>query len=520
MLSVVDTGPPPPCPAPFNLAAHVLAPAGRLGEKTALAIVSPSGVERWSYARLDRAVMGAAGGLAALGLSPGARVLMRIGNAVEFPLAFLACIAAGLVPVPSSAQLMPPEITAMAAQVDPALILAAPGIALPDAPGVPVIGTAEFVAMEDHAPIAPVMGDPDRPAYVVFTSGTSGQPRPVLHAHRAIWARRMMHAGWYGLGEIDRMFHAGALNWTFTLGTGLLDPWSLGATALITPEGTPAAALPLLIKRHDATIFAAAPGVYRQMLKAPPPDLPRLRHGLSAGEKLPDSVRAAWEGATGTAIHEAFGMSECSTFLSGSPDRPAPAGTAGFAQPGRHIALIGPGGAPVPRGTPGTIAVHRDDPGLMLGYRGQPEDTRARFTADGTWFLTGDQAVMAADGAITYLGRDDDMLNAGGFRVSPLEIERCFAAHPGIDEAAAVAVTVKADTQVIALFYCGPDALAETELTAFAAERLARYKTPRLFRHMPHLPRNPNGKLARRRLREEHDARSPREQHEARDGIA
>ena len=110
-----------------------------------------------------------------------------------------------------------------------------------------------------------------------------------------------------------------------------MDPWTLGATALIPGEGVTPAQLPLLLKRFDATIFAAAPGVFRQMLRATLPPLPRLRHALSAGEKLPDATRAAWQEATGTEVHEALGMSEVSTFLSGCPTRPAPAGTTGSA---------------------------------------------------------------------------------------------------------------------------------------------------------------------------------------------
>ena len=104
------------------------------------------------------------------------------------------------------------------------------------------------------------MGDPDRPGYIIYTSGTSGQPRAVTHAHRAIWARRMMWEGWYGLTENDRLLHAGAFNWTYTLGTGLLDPWTRGATALIPGKGVTPDTLGLLMQQHDATIFAAAPG--------------------------------------------------------------------------------------------------------------------------------------------------------------------------------------------------------------------------------------------------------------------
>ena len=123
------------------------------------------------------------------------------------------------------------------------------------------------------------MGAPDRPAYIIFTSGTSGTSRGVIHAHRAIWARRMMVDGWYGLNADDRVLHAGAFNWTYTLGTGLMDPWTIGATALIPSGGTTPAQLPALLRNHGATIFAAAPGVYRQLLKSEMPEM----HGFLLG---------------------------------------------------------------------------------------------------------------------------------------------------------------------------------------------------------------------------------------------
>ena len=498
MLSVFDSAPWPACPAPFNLAAHALAAADRLPDKMALQVVRPDGAERWSYARLAGAVRGTGAGLLGLGLAPGDRVLMRLGNTVDFPLVFLGAIAAGLVPVPTSSQLTVPEVERIAAEIHPALIIAAPGVAVPAVPGCPVLGLAELAAMRGHAPCDWAMGDPDRLAYLIYTSGTSGRPRAVAHAHRALWARGMMHDGWYGLTEADRLMHAGAFNWTYTLGTGLMDPWSVGATALIPAEGVRPDQLALLMKRFDATIFAAAPGVYRQMLRAPLPPLPRLRHGLSAGEKLPEAVREAWVATTGTPVCEALGMSEVSTFVSTPPGRTAPPGATGWPQPGRRVAVLDGAGAPVPRGTPGTLAVHRTDPGLFLGYLNQPEDTAARYA--GEWFLTGDTVSMAEDGAITYLGRDDDMMNAGGYRVSPLEVERAMNAHPAIEESAAVELEVKPGTTVIALFYTGQDTAPE-QLAAFAETCLARYKQPRLFIHRATLPKGANNKLARKALR-------------------
>ena len=154
---------------------------------------------------------------------------------------------------------------------------------------------------------------------------------------------------------------------------------------------------------------------------------------------------------------------------------------------------------PVDRGTPGTIAIHRDDPGLMLGYVGAEEATAEKFTGD--WFMTGDLGAMDEDDQISYLGRSDDMMNAGGYRVSPLEVEAALAGLPGVTELAVTDLQVKDDVRVIAAFYTAPDELDEEALKAAAAERLARYKCPRTFIRLDALPRNPNGKLIRKALR-------------------
>lgn len=498
MLSVTDPVAPDPCPAPFNLVAHVLAAAAERPDHVALQVVRATGAERWSYGRLRSAVRGVARGLADRGVQPGERILLRLGNDVAFPLAFLGAIAAGLVPVPTPAGLTAAEVARICGIVRPALIVAGTGMALPDPLPCPVLPEAELRGFEGLPEREWSLGDPDRLAYIVFTSGTSGSPRAVAHAHRAVWARRMMHEGWHGIGSGDRVLHAGALNWTYTLGVGLFDPWAAGATALIPAEGVVVEQLPLLARRFDATILAAVPGVYRRILtQGQRLDLPRLRHALSAGEKLPAAIRARWRDATGTDLHEAMGLSECSTFLSSSPLRPAPEGATGYPQPGRRVAVLGADGAPVPRGEPGLLAVHRSDPGLFLGTW-EMETVRP---LTGEWFQTGDMVVMAEDGAITSLGRADDMLNAGGFRVSPVEVETAMASCPGVTASAAVELPVKADTTVIALFYAGP--AEEAALAAHAAAHLARYKQPRLYLRRETIPVTANGKTNRRALREE-----------------
>ncbi len=487
MLSIDDQGPWLPCPTPFNLAEHVLWSSGAVGDKTAMSVLSNGDAEHWSYNRLRDAVLRAGAGLLAEGALPGDRIALRLGNVPAFPITFLGAIAAGLLPVPISAALTETEADRILAVVKPKVVVGATGIA-PE-------------QLQTASPLArTVQGDPNRPAYIIFTSGTSGKPMGVVHAHRAIWARQAMITGWYDLSESDRMLHAGAFNWTYTLGTGLCDPWSVGATALVPADGTDPALLPMLLERHDATIFAAAPGIYRRLVRDTLPPLPNLRHALSAGEKLPTAVAKAWNDATQTEIHEAFGQSECSTFISASPDRPAPDTALGYAQPGRRVAIL-ENGNPVPRGTSGDIAIGADDPGVMLGYLDDQAATDARFA--GNWFLTGDTGSMADDGAITYEGRRDDILTAGGYRISPVEVENAMLTHPAIDDAATVDETLDEKTRVVALHYAAAAPVPDEVLQAHAARHLARYKQPRVFYHHESLPRGAGGKLLRRALRAE-----------------
>ncbi len=479
------------------MAAYLLTHADGLSDKTALRIMKAGGgSDSFDYRFLKRAVLGTATGLLSL-VKPGERVVLQLGNTPEFPIAFLGAIAAGIIPVSLSNMLSEREYLDVVNTIQPALEIRAAG-----APQTPR-STLSFAALRGFWTLPRAdfaYGDPNRPAYIIYTSGTSGRATPVVHAHRAIWARRMMWDGWYGLRENDRLMHAGAFNWTYTLGTGLLDPWAIGATALIPDQDVTADQLPALMERFKATIFAAAPGVYRRLLRADMPPLQHLRHGLSAGEKMSPHDHATWEQKTGTVVYEAFGMSECSTFISGSPQMPAPKHAAGFVQPGRKVALLGPDG-PVLRGEIGNIAIHKDDPGLMLGYLDQSKETAARYQGD--WFITGDLAKMNDVGTITYAGRADDMMNAGGYRVSPIEVEEALTAYPALTEAAACAVQIRTDVWVIAGFYVATDVIDEGDLRNFLEKRLAPYKMPRLFIACDTLPRGANNKLLRRQLRNE-----------------
>jgi acyl-coenzyme A synthetase/AMP-(fatty) acid ligase len=260
---------------------------------------------------------------------------------------------------------------------------------------------------------------------------------------------------------------------------------------------------PKLIDVFGATLFAAVPSLYRQILKycrLTRENLPTLRHALAAGEALSPATLSEWQATTGKPLLEAFGMSEISTFVSNRDGMPVRAGSPGKPQTGRPVAILAADGRPAPAGEVGLLAVHRSDPGLMLGYWRRPEEEERVFHGD--WFAGGDLASFDADGYLWHHGRADDIMNAGGFRVSPLEVEAALAPCPGVAELAVAEHEVRAGVSVIAAFVVTSEdaALRAEDIATFAEQRLAAYKRPRVIFFVPTLPRSANGKLLRRKL--------------------
>ncbi len=502
--------------APFNLARFCLGPADHRDPARAGLVVThdladpASGAERWTYAELDDAVRAVARGLLDHGLQPGERLVLRLGDTSDFALAFFGAVAAGVVPVPTSDQLTPEEVTAVAADCRAVALAVAPGLEVSS--GLPVVGPehlARWRAGGERADYAYSL--PDDPAFIVYTSGTSGEPKGVVHAHRSAWGRRPMHSAWLGIGPDDVVLHAGSLTWTYTLGVGLTDPWAVGATAVVHSGRREAAAWPGVVEATGATVFAAVPGVYRQLLRHADParlrdpsgPLRTLRPAVTAGEALPPTLLEQWRTATGLELYEALGMSEVSTFVSSGPGTPVRPGSPGRAQPGRRVAVLPvEGGAePVPTGEHGLLAVHRSDPGLMLGYWERPDEDAASLR--GEWFVSGDLVHLDADGYVHHHGRVDDVMTSMGYRVSPLEVERVLARYPGVAEVAVAESVVREDGLRVVTAFVVPVGGSEVDadaLVAHARAHLAAYKCPRAVRVVESLPRTRNGKVVRRAL--------------------
>ena len=469
-------------PARLNLARHCL--AGKTAGKTAL-IVSGETEQRWTYGDLEETVLRLAEGLRREGLEPGQRLFIRMGNSLDYALVFFAANAIGSVPIPASPMLTATEVAKLLADSG-ATVMAWDGmLERPQAESVTILSPADIDRLKRTAPGAYADTGKDDPAYLIYTSGTSGKPKGVLHAQRAIWGRRPMYQGWYGISSDDVMLHTGAFNWTYTLGTGLCDPFVNGATAIVHTGHRDPEVWGWLIRHHGATILAAVPGMYRQLLRTGFNPGPTRRHGLTAGEALALPLLDGWRDKTGLDLYEALGMSEISTYISSSPNVPLRRGSPGKPQPGRSVRIL----------EDGQIGVHTSDPGLMLGYWGEKPPP-------GDWFATGDVGEIDADGYVWHHGRADDLMNAGGFRVSPVEVENALLQHEHVAECGVREWRVSETASIVAAFivpkpHASPD---EAAIMAFVQERLAAYKCPKQIWFVGSLPRTANGKLIRRAL--------------------
>ncbi len=467
------------------------------------------------------------------GIGRGDRVLVRLPNSIDYPTAFLGAMKRGAIAVPTSTLLTAEEVEYLARDSAAAAIVIDKAAWRAMGPALAGKGRLRLALLSGRGDIAAIDGiacrdleaelgaaeslEPaeatraDDPAYLVYTSGTTGFPKGVLHAHRSLVGRAPASTYWFdfapddgGPESPDRIVHSGKFNWTYVLGSALMDPFYRGKTVIAHEGRNDAATWPRLIAKHGATIFIGVPTIYRQILQktdAGKEQVPRLRHCMSAGEHLSDEVFGQWKARFGLDIYEAVGMSEFSYYLSQSKLRPIRPGSAGFPQPGHGVRLLDPESlAEVAAGDEGMIAVPADDPGLFLAYWQLPEETAQ--VKRGGWFLTGDYARYDEDGYLWFLGRRDDIIKSFGYRVSPYEVERVLKSHPAVADCACIAEDAGADKRIVVAYVIAqPDArVTPDDLVAFGREHLAAYKAPKAVYLAKDFPRTRNGKILRREI--------------------
>jgi benzoate-CoA ligase len=472
--------------AEYLLGAAALA---RHGANTALV----SGDETLSYAGLSSRVVTAAAAYARLGVRPGDRVLILLRDTPDFPVAWLGAMWAGAIPIGLNNKLAQTELQHVAQDSAACLLVSEPSLAREL--GVRAVDAAELRRAE--LPVQPHPATPDDAAFWLYSSGTTGRPKGIVHAHRAVLAAGQAQREVLGLGAGDRVLATSKLFFAYALENGLLGPLSLGAAAILNPDWASVEGICGLVERHKPTAFFSVPSFYRQLLAQPPARIAAFRSArrfAAAGERLPAQVVASWRAATDGEILSIYGMSE--TFCVSMVTRPGTSDGSHTGQPlqGIEARLDGTGDEP------GVLWLRH--PALAIAYANRPEQTREQFR-DG-WFCTNDMFTRDAAGNYAHQGRADELIKVAGQWVRPSEIEELVLAQPAIADAACVAMQDADGFERLALFVAARDDTdAALNAAGSACESLpSRHQRPKWIRAVAELPRTATGKVQRFRLRE------------------
>ncbi|AUA56955.1 Benzoate--CoA ligase [Achromobacter spanius] len=534
------------CPAELNFASHLAALNAARAAKPAYIDDS----RQLSYGELAERVARMAGALRQLGLRREERILLLMQDTVDWPVAFLGALHAGVVPVAVNTLLTPddyayiithsrvravfvsgalmPALQAALAQ-SPGdvehVVVSQPNNAQPkpaqpnNAQPKPAHPAAtlpapaqDFDALLAGAPLAPAVRTlSDEIAFWLYSSGSTGKPKGVVHTHGNLWHTAELYAKpVLGIREDDVVFSAAKLFFAYGLGNGLTFPLSVGATVILMGERPTPQAVFQRLTRHRPTVFYGVPTLYASMLASP--DLPpreqvAMRVCTSAGEALPRDIGERFTRHFGCEILDGIGSTEMLHIFISNQSGQIRYGTTGKPVPGYEVQLRDDSGAPVAAGTIGDLYIK--GPSAALMYWNNRDKTRQCFLGD--WLKSGDKYTCDTDGYYTYAGRSDDMIKVSGQYVSPVEVENVLVQHEAVLEAAVIGVPdhdglVKTKAYVVLRPGFEPDAQTGAALQSYVKQHLAPFKYPRQINFTEELPKTATGKIQRFRLRQLEEA--------------
>jgi acyl-coenzyme A synthetase/AMP-(fatty) acid ligase len=427
-----------------------------------------------------------AGTLAAHGVRPGDVVMTVVGNRPEWVLSMVACFRLGAVALPCTEQLRPADLRMRMDAVEPRLVIAdeRDAATVEEAGfGGPLLRVPDERLFE-AAPAAAADLSPVDPALIVFTSGTSGEPKPIRHGQRYLAGQRVQAEHWFGAREGDLCWCTAATGWSKSARNVFIAPWLRGAAALLQDARFDPAERLEVVEREEVDVLCMAPTEYRAIAKRVGlRPVPGLRHAVAAGEPLEPEVVERWRAEAGVSVHDGYGQTETGA-LTGMPIGEA----------------LRPG------------SMGRPLPGFRLWVEegelcADPSTIPTFFIdgPDGPWH-TGDRVREDDDGYLWFEGRTDDVIISAGYRIGPFEVESALVSHPAVAEAAAVAAPDEERGQVVrAVVVLRPGHEAGErmahELQEHVKGRTAPYKYPRIVEFSDALPKTASGKVMRAALR-------------------
>jgi acyl-CoA synthetase (AMP-forming)/AMP-acid ligase II len=446
--------------------------------------------------------------LAAAGLSPGDRVVLWLENSPEYIASYLAVLGAGAVVVGMHPQAHPSEVVRVIEHAGASGLVYSASNPRTDARGVDDAALVwRFDGREVTAGSSPTRPDaaPDGLAQIIYTSGSTGRPKGVMLSHRNLLANTRSILEYLKLTADDRI--VAVLPFVYSYGNSvMLTHLAVGGLLVLENSFLYPNVILDRMAEHAVTGFSGVASTYALLVdqsNLAAYRFPALRYVTHAGGPMPSGllarVRAAFAGKD---VYVMYGQTEASARLTYLPpgQLDAKAGSAGRAIPGVTLRVVKDGGEPAKAGEVGEVLASGDN--IMMGYWGDPEAS-SRALSDG-WLHTGDIGALDAEGYLTLVGRNSEIIKSGAFRVSPTEIEDVLLAHPAVSEAGVVGI----DDAVLGEAICGvvvPRAgrrPTNQELLAYCAKHLAPYKRPKVICQTDALPKSPSGKVLRHGLRE------------------
>ncbi len=477
--------------------------------------------ERWTADRLYGAICNVAARLTDVGIGKDDRILLILDDTPAFPAAFLGAMRAGAIPVPTNFLLRPDDFgyflddsSAVAAIVDHAFletagpqVAARHGVRLIVANGAPPDGADSLDGWmaSDAGDVAPVATRSEDAAFWLYSSGSTGPPKGVVHRHAGVAAICKNYAvPVLGIDEADVVFSSTKMFHAYGLGNNLSFPLWVGATSVyLTGRPTPDRLLERIVSHRPSLLFSV-PALYNAMLTEPgfdDVDWSTVRLGISAAEALPPEIWRQFHERTGIEILDGIGSTEMLHIYCSNRAGAVRQGTSGVPADGYEIEIRDEKGELCDPGQAGEMWVKGSS--ALSAYWNQPDRTRDKIR-DG-WFLSGDRYVEHADGYYAYEGRVDDMMKIGGLWVSPIEIENRLMEHGAIQEAAVVAVDIDNLSRIKAFVILADDYEKGDALTGdlqqWCKAELQRYQFPHVVEYVLDFPRTATGKIQRFKLR-------------------